>query len=105
QAEDGIRDFHVTGVQTCALPICKAARARSLEVLRMVGIPSPEDRLMVYPHHLSGGMRQRIAIAIALLNGPKMIIADEPTTALDRSEERRVGNECRYRLSRDLNKK
>jgi len=61
----------------------KAARARSLEVLRMVGIPSPEDRLMVYPHHLSGGMRQRIAIAIALLNGPKMIIADEPTTALD----------------------
>jgi peptide/nickel transport system ATP-binding protein len=61
----------------------KTARARSLEVLRMVGIPSPEDRLLVYPHHLSGGMRQRIAIAIALLNGPKMIIADEPTTALD----------------------
>lgn len=61
----------------------KAARARAIDVLNMVGIPSPEDRLSVYPHHLSGGMRQRIAIGIALLNQPKMIIADEPTTALD----------------------
>lgn len=61
----------------------RAARERSLEVLRMVGIPAPEARLKAYPHHLSGGMRQRIAIAIALLNAPKLIIADEPTTALD----------------------
>lgn len=61
----------------------KAARERSIQVLGMVGIPSPAERLLVYPHHLSGGMRQRIAIAIALLNSPRLIIADEPTTALD----------------------
>jgi peptide/nickel transport system ATP-binding protein len=61
----------------------KAALERCREVLSMVGISAPEERLSNYPHHFSGGMRQRVAIAIALLHEPDLIIADEPTTALD----------------------
>ncbi|GAA2003976.1 oligopeptide/dipeptide ABC transporter ATP-binding protein [Catenulispora subtropica] len=61
----------------------EVARKRSLELLEIVGIPSPDKRIDQYPHEFSGGMRQRVVIAIAMANDPDVIIADEPTTALD----------------------
>ena len=74
--------------------------ARCVELLHMVGIPNPEDRLKSYPHQFSGGMRQRVIIAIALAANPKLIIADEPTTALDVTIQAQI-----LELMKDLQKK
>ena len=78
-----------------------AARARILELLTRVGINDPETRLQDYPHQLSGGQRQRVMIAMALANGPELLIADEPTTALDVTIQAQI-LELLAELKRDL---
>ncbi|GCD83756.1 ABC transporter ATP-binding protein [Parageobacillus thermoglucosidasius] len=77
-----------------------AAKERAIELLRLVGIPMPEKRVDQYPHEFSGGMRQRAMIAIALASNPKLLIADEPTTALDVTIQAQI-----LELMKDIQKK
>ena len=79
-----------------------AARARSLEVLRAVRMPEPEQRLRQYPHELSGGQRQRAAVAMALMTQPELLVADEPTTALDVTVQAQVIEVLREARDRGL---
>ena len=77
------------------------ANERAIELLNMVGIPAAEQRLFDFPHQFSGGMRQRVMIAMALSCDPKLLLADEPTTALDVTIQAQV-LEVMARLSREL---
>lgn len=78
----------------------KQAKARAVEIMQLVGLPRAEELINEYPHQLSGGMRQRVMIAMALLCDPKVLIADEPTTALDVTIQAQI-----LKLMRDLNER
>ena len=84
-----LNPVHTIGKQLVEAVCCTATyrrrrrAARALELLKAVGIPRAERRIDDYPHQFSGGMRQRVMIAMALINDPDLLIADEPTTALD----------------------
>ena len=75
---------------------------KSVEILKKVGVPNPAERLKVYPHQLSGGLRQRVMIAISLASNPQMLIADEPTTALDVTIQAQI-IDLMKQLQKDLN--
>jgi peptide/nickel transport system ATP-binding protein len=92
----------VLTIKTQMLEACQGENkvSRCIEALERVGISEAKTRITYYPHQFSGGMRQRVAIAIALLNSPKLIIADEPTTALDVTIQAQILNEMQ-RLVRE----
>lgn len=92
QIAEGLRWHHKIGE--------KEVKARVAEILQRVGIPHPERRLNQYPHELSGGMRQRVMIAMALAMNPKLLIADEPTTALDVTIQAQILELMRERIQK-----
>ena len=93
--------FHLTETMRTHMDLSeRAARQRAIDLLAEVGIPAPKQRIDQYPHHFSGGMRQRVVLALALCANPRLIIADEPTTALDVSIQAQIINLFK-RLCRD----